>query len=238
MNHHHVQCWWTLLGDVSDRLGELETELPDDELQRASRFKVVEARHRFVLGRTLLRLQLGQLLHVEPARLKLSVGDRGKPRLAAPVASPPTCFNLSHSGDIVVLAVAAVDIGIDVERLRKIANAEGLARRYFSPAEQELVCGLTGAGRDHAFLRIWTRKEAYLKATGIGVGMPLREVETEPDPDAPPRLIAVQGDRGEAARWALVEAEIPGAVCTAATLEERPRIDVRRLRAADFEIAP
>jgi 4'-phosphopantetheinyl transferase len=94
-----------------------------------------------------------------------------------------------------------------------------------------MVLAVSATGRDRAFLRIWTQKEAYLKAIGLGVGMPLREIETEPDPTRPPGLLAVSGDRDEAARWALHEARIPGAVCTVALCGPPSILEVRRFEA-------
>jgi 4'-phosphopantetheinyl transferase len=134
----------------------------------------------------------------------------------------------------VILATAVIEIGIDVEVLRSVPRASAMARRFFSAAERDAVLLAEGGARDRAFLRIWTQKEAYLKATGLGVGMPLREVETEPDPAAPPRLVAVGGDRSEAARWAMTEIGIPGSICTLASLGVVAGIEARRIAANEL----
>jgi 4'-phosphopantetheinyl transferase len=155
-------------------------------------------------------------LGIAPGALIFGIGEHGKPYLVAPKPPAAFGFNLSHSGDVVVLGTAADDIGVDVEKLRPVPNAESLARRFFSPAEGELVGAALDPERDRAFLRIWTQKEAWLKATGLGVGMRLAEVETEADPEKPPRLLAISGDRERARRWSFAEAEIPGAVCVVA----------------------
>jgi 4'-phosphopantetheinyl transferase len=225
---------WTTLADFGDRLGGLLGKLPDDERERAERFRVESARRRFVLARTLLRRELSSRVGRAPDALVFGVRPHGKPHLVEPVCHPAPTFNLSHSGDLVVLAVAEVDVGADVESLRPVPNAEKLARRFFSPAECRAIAELDGAFRDHAFLRVWTQKEAYLKGTGLGVGMRLREVETEPDPAAAPRLIAIGGDPAEAVRWKLHEVEIPGAVCTVASLGDASGIDVIRRTAGDL----
>jgi 4'-phosphopantetheinyl transferase len=230
-----IHLWWASLRDFSSRIDGLETQLPGDEQQRARRFRVPVAGQIFVLARTLLRQVMGGTLNIDPASLVFAAGERGKPHLAAPETGHLPHFNLSHSDQVVVLAVAPMEIGVDVENFRHVANAERLARRFFGPAEWKVVCDLDGAARDHAFLRIWTQKEAYLKATGIGVGMPLREVETEPDPQAPPRLLAITGDRDEAARWTLLEVEVPGAVCTVAVRGPRPSLEVHRFTPAELD---
>jgi len=201
MTDRIVHLSWVSLGGIEAFFDEFEARLPADERQRSARFRVASARHRFVLARTLLRRRLGDALNVDPTALVFANGERGKPHMVIPDLARPPHFNLSHSGDVVVLAVAPTEVGVDVESMREVANAERLARRFFSPAEHEIVHGVDVTERDRAFLRIWTQKEAYLKATGLGVGMPLREVETEPDPAKRPRLLAVAGDRDEAARW-------------------------------------
>ena len=223
------QLLWAKLPDIEGRTDDLLAALPEDERARAGRFRIADARGRFVLGRTLLRRTLGELLAVPGESLALAVDDRGKPRLAERDAQRSLHFNLSHSGRVVALAVAAVPVGVDVEALREVANVERLARRFFSPAEAAAVLAAAGGDRGRIFLRTWTRKEAYLKATGLGIGIALREVETEPDPHRPPRLLAVAGDRTEAARWSLVEVELPQAVGTVAVLGGAPGIVVRRV---------
>ncbi len=226
---------WTTLADFDDRCDGFLEMLPTEEQTRAERFRIESARWRFVLARTLLRRELATIVGVEPSVLGFGVGERGKPHLAEPETAASPRFNLSHSGDFVVLVVGEVEVGVDVENLRPVANAERLAQRFFSPAERRAVFSLDGGERDHAFLRIWTQKEAYLKATGIGVGMPLCGVETEPDPQAPPRLIAIGGDTGEASRWKLHAIEIPGAVCTVASLGAISHFEVRRVTPTDFD---
>jgi 4'-phosphopantetheinyl transferase len=234
MNDHTVDLWWASLASFEPTLDRLEAQLAVDERQRAARYRITAPRHRFVLARVLLRRVLGGLLDTRPSSLVFAAGTHGKPHLALPGFANPPRFNLSHSGDVVVLAVAPDEIGVDVEGRREIPRAERLACRFFSEDESRVVHGLDGAARDHAFLRIWTQKEAYLKATGIGVGVPLCEVETEPDPESPPRLVSVAGDSSEAARWTLFEAEIPDAVCTVAILAPNPTVRIRRALPADL----
>ncbi len=230
-----LRLLWTDLTDFEDRFDEFFEELPAEEKVRAERFRIEFARRRFILARILLRHELAAIVGIDPSELGFEVGGHGKPELAEPNLETPPHFNLSHSGDLVVLAIAGTDVGADVESVRPVPNAEKLAHRFFSPAERLAVFSLDGGARDQAFLRIWTQKEAYLKATGLGVGMPLRGVETEPDPGAPPRLIAICGDQAEAAQWDLKEIELPGAVCTVASLGSVSNVEVVRRTPADFD---
>jgi len=222
------------LEDFNGSYDHLLAELPEEDHERAERIQIAAARHRFVLARSILRRSLGALIGTDPRNLVFSTGERGKPFLSVPQLDDPPRFNLSHSGNVVVFVVGSIDVGVDVESLREVRNAERMARRFFSPNEQSVIQSLVGATRDHAFLRIWTQKEAYLKATGIGVGMPLRGVETEPDPEAPPGLRAIAGDRDEAARWTLLEAEVPGAVCTVAVREPAASLEVQQFMPVDL----
>jgi 4'-phosphopantetheinyl transferase len=235
MTHHSLRLVWMSLEDFEGFYDDLLAELPPEEHARATRFQVTAARHRFVLAHSVLRRSLGSLIDTDPEDLVFSTGERGKPLLADPAIVDPPQFNLSHSGNVVVFVVGPVDVGVDVEGLREVSNATRLARRFFSPSEQSMINALDGATRDHAFLRIWTQKEAFLKATGLGVGMPLCEVETEPDPQVLPRLHAIAGDRVEAARWTLLEARVPGAVCTIAVREPAAELEVERFTPADLE---
>ncbi len=229
-----IRLRWAALPDFDGLLEALQERLPIEEQQRATRFRISEAQHRFILARTMLRRVLGANLGADPRILTFATGNRGKPFMAFPEIEDPPRFNLSHSGSVVALITATVEVGVDIESLREIANAERLARRFFSPGEQSSITRFAGAARDRAFLRIWTQKEAYLKATGLGVGMPLREVETEPDPAEPPGLRAIAGDRNEAASWTLLEVEIPDAVCIVAAREPAVELQVQRLMPVDL----
>lgn len=237
MTEHTIYLQWAILADFAGRFDALEAGLPTPERERAQRFKVPAARRRFVLARTLLRHALGKRLDIAPSALIFGIGEHGKPHLRQPEPPPSFGFNVSHSGEVVVLATAAGEIGVDVEELRTVPTAERLARRFFSPVERDFVLALDGSDRDRAFFRIWTQKEAYLKATGLGVGMPLREVETEPDPTKPPKLLAISGDQEEAASWSLTEVEIPNAVCIVAIKAATAELDVRRFTPDDIEQA-
>jgi 4'-phosphopantetheinyl transferase len=215
----------------------METFLPRlsaEEQQRAIRFRISEARQRFILARVMLRHQLGNASGVVPESLSFATGKHGKPYLDTPGLDHPPHFNLTHSGGLVALAIADDEVGIDIENVRAIAMAQRLAHRFFSPEERKHVFELEGEARDRAFLRIWTQKEAYLKATGLGVGMPLRGVETEPNPAKPPGLRAIAGDREEAARWTLLEADIPGALCTVAVRRPAATIEIKRFTPVDL----
>lgn len=140
----------------------------DEERARAGRFHFAADRARFLGARGLLRALLGHYLAQPPAEVRLRLGASGKPSLDAP--DPPLYFNVSHSGDWALVALARdTELGVDVEAARPLPDLIALAQRFFSPREAAELLGLDAARRECAFFRIWTRKEAFVKATGEGI---------------------------------------------------------------------
>lgn len=182
-----VHVWRAGLDLDPARLVALEALLHRDERGEADRFRTIRDRSRFVAARALLRAILGRYLGAEPAALTLHRDPRGKPRLAAPAAEP-LHFNVSHSEALALYAVAwRREVGVDVERVRTDLPWPALAARFFAPAERAALSrGDPQRGPD-AFARIWTAKEAYLKAIGRGLDAPLQGFSVAPG-DAPVRL--------------------------------------------------
>lgn len=223
-----VQLWWASCAAAARDLSAQVVLLDLDERQRADRIRVDAARHRFVAARALARHALGHFLESSPKEIRFSYGARGKPLLAHPLPDRPLHFNLAHSGDTAVVAVAREELGVDVEALRPVPNADRLARRYCSADEQRWLADRPQVERGPAFLRLWTCKEAYLKAVGIGVGMPLREVSADPGSS---RLRAISGDDEAAARWTLLRVDLPEpAVCTVAVRGSGWQLKLREYR--------
>lgn len=154
-----------------------DSVLSPEELARADRFVFEDDRSRYVTGRTALRTLLGQELGLPPAAVPLESSSHGRP-LCAPLRGRLD-FNLSNSGDVAVIATAPQEnVGVDVETFRAVHDALGLSRHYFSSAEWRELESLDAARRDRAFLTCWTRKEAVLKATGLGLSIAPATVET------------------------------------------------------------
>jgi 4'-phosphopantetheinyl transferase len=142
--------------------------LAPDERVRADRFRHEADRLRFAIGRWSIRALAGPHLGVPADAIRLVAGAHDKPMLAAGHAER-LHFNIAHSGDVVVVAFARRDVGIDVEADRPLADRDELARRFFSAAEVRALDALGEPERTPAFLRCWTRKEALLKAWGTGI---------------------------------------------------------------------
>jgi 4'-phosphopantetheinyl transferase len=179
--------------------------LTADELLRAGRIRIERGRARAVVTRAALRKLLARELGRTPEELTFSAGPHGKPRLADESAG--VRFNLSHSAGLALVAIARdVEVGVDLEEIKPRADLEGVARRVFTEAEREAV----EAGGEDAFYRHWVAKEAFVKATGRGVGS-LRSFEVVLEAPGGARLNHVGGDPAEAAKWTLVPLDLqPG----------------------------
>ncbi|MFP4345859.1 MAG: 4'-phosphopantetheinyl transferase family protein, partial [Anaerolineales bacterium] len=198
-----VRLWWAALDPPFERLAALYDHLDAEERARAARYCVPVVRRRFVAARGILRELLGACRGKPPAQLHFSPNAWGKPELEG-----GPYFNLAHNGDLALYAVAERIVGIDVERVRPLENLEGLAKRFFSPAESEALQALPPTLRLRAFFTTWVRKEAYVKARGEGLRYPLKAFDVPVSPTAPPRLLE---DRhaGDSERWTFHDLRIP-----------------------------
>ncbi|MGD0901115.1 MAG: 4'-phosphopantetheinyl transferase superfamily protein [Thermoguttaceae bacterium] len=212
LDPHEVHLWCTPLDLPRSAIEGLLPALAEDERRRADRFRLGELRDRFIAGRGLLRWVLSRYLRIAPAELRFDYEPRGKPVLRgqgtiAAGEYPRTgdlSFNVSHSHSLAMFAVAAGHpIGVDLEQVRPMRDLEGLVERFFAPAERRQWGQLPETDRPLAFFYGWTRKEAWLKATGSGLSFPLSEFCVNLDPAEPARLISIRGDTGEAAAWRL-----------------------------------
>lgn len=201
---HVVRLFQVDLRTDDALLAECRRLLSEDERQRADRLVVAEVARRFIVGRSVLRQILGHTLGLPPAEIRLIVGPHGKPALADD-SSDFWQFNISHSGDAALIAVTrGRAVGVDLELRTHRLKRDELAARFFSPAECRTYFELPEAQRPAAFYRVWTCKEAYLKAIGAGLSFPLGRFTVSARSDEPPGLLDVDGQPDEPARWAFV----------------------------------
>ena len=199
-----MHVWRACLDLPTVRIQRLRQTLSADELSRVARFKFPADRRRFIASRGLLRAILGRYLSVPPGQLRFSYGPFGKPALVAPLHLDPIDFNLSHSGDLAFYAfVRDRRMGVDLERLSKEVDCESMAERFFSPGEREVWRALPPGARQEAFFTCWTRKEAYLKATGAGLSLELDRFSVSLAPGEPPALLETLDDPQDVDRWSL-----------------------------------
>jgi 4'-phosphopantetheinyl transferase len=205
-----VHVWRASLKLSQSSIASLRRTLTQDELNRAARYRAELDRDRFTASRGLLRAILGRYLGMPPERLRFSYGPYGKPALVPDSGSDKIQFNVSHCCDSAFLAFARNRrVGVDLECIRSLPEASQLADRYFSAKERLAFHALPEGERLSAFFRCWTRKEAFVKARGEGLALPLDGFDVSLAPDEPAKLLAVREDAGEAARWSLRELPAP-----------------------------
>jgi 4'-phosphopantetheinyl transferase len=214
-----VHVWLAALTATPDTSRALWEILDADERARALAFRFSLHRERFLVARATLRLILGRYLGQPPAGLPLRVGANGKPILASSVED--LRFNVSHSEDRALFAVAqAREVGVDIERVRDDPEIEEIARRTFSAREVDALLSLPVAARRSAFFACWTLKEAYLKARGDGLALPLDAFDVSiGGVEGPARLLDVRGAPGEPDRWALRALALDGPYQAALAVE-------------------
>ena len=179
--------------------------LSEAERARARAFAFARDRDRYVLTRGTLRRLLGAALGEAPAALQLVEGEWGKPALSSAHASP-VHFNVSHSGEHALLALAhGRELGVDLERAKDGVDVPGVSRMVFSPEEQRALFLLAPGCVRAAFFQLWARKEALIKAEGTGFAEPSAQFTLTVDPDQPPRLLAHAARPAAVARWRLCD---------------------------------
>jgi 4'-phosphopantetheinyl transferase len=199
-----VQVWRVFLDRIPGDVGGPGEILSPDEEERANRFYFERDRRRFTVARGALRAILGGYLRVDAKSIRFDYGPQGKPRLAS--ATSGIQFNVAHSGELALIAVARErELGIDIELVRPLNSANQIAESFFSPREVAALQSLSRHLAKEAFFACWTRKEAYIKARGGGLSIPLAGFDVSLEPGEPAALLAVRDDPDEVSRWGMVE---------------------------------
>jgi 4'-phosphopantetheinyl transferase len=197
-----VQVWAVQLEASEDRFSQCLSCLSSDEKARAARFHFDEHRRAFILGRSVLRALLGELMETTPGQIQFSYGPKGKPGLVD--SSSPIRFNASNSGNMAVYAFTeGCDIGIDVEQVRPVPEMDHIAKRFFASAETSELMALSERDRGQAFFNCWTRKEAYIKAVGDGLAVPLDSFHVTLRPGVAAEMLCVAGSIEAAKGWTM-----------------------------------
>jgi 4'-phosphopantetheinyl transferase len=221
-DRREVHVWIVELAAGAAAVETCLRSLSADERERAARFRFERLKTAFTLTRGTLRALLGRYLAMEPGSVRFAYGPRGKPRLALPEVALE--FNVSRSGTFAAYAFAAgCPLGVDIEEVRPMSAQEQVVRRFFSPAERQEWLALDASQRDAAFFRCWTRKEAYVKALGDGLAMPLDSFSVSLRPEAPASPIHAAGDPGAASRWSLYSLAPADGYAGALAVPERGR---------------
>jgi len=164
--------------DFRDQVESLAGLLVPDEVRRASRYAFDKDHHAFVIGRSLVRTLLGSYLSLPPQDVPIAFNGYGKPLLDTGKQSGTPHFNVSHSADRVLVAFCTSnEIGVDIEHIRPVKNMAELAQRFFSNREASQVMQSSDQEIASTFFTVWTQKEAYIKARGRGLSLPLDEFD-------------------------------------------------------------
>lgn len=203
--------------------------LPPDELQRGERLLNPLLRRRFFVTRLLVRHILASYLPLRPEELRFLVSPAGKPALVGEEGAAGVRFNITHSGDLLLVAVCrGREVGVDVEEVRPDTDFPAIAGRYFSPAENAVLLSLPPAEQAAAFYRCWTRKEAYLKGRGSGFLIPFDRFSVTLAPGDPAAIVDDRTLPPGAPCWRLADLAVPaGFVAAAAAPGAAPAIVYR-----------
>jgi 4'-phosphopantetheinyl transferase len=230
-----VQLWLCDLDGLDRASLEQNAALLDQgEVARRAAYVRQEDRDRFLVGRVLARRALGHCLGIAPAALAFATGPYGRPYLAVPEAfaglagcAKPLHFNLSHSGALVALAVARQpEVGVDVERLSRHADLDGIAESVFTPSEQAALATVPEPERHRRFFRLWTLKEAYSKAMGMGLALDFKSFGVVPEAGDRAVLVLPPGEDADA--WTLHSPQVrPGYILSLAVRRRGQPVSVQ-----------
>ena len=202
-----VHVWLVNLDDYAP--DDLKLLLTDDEVSRASRFHFDKDRNHFIVARAWLRKLLGAYTGLAAGELRFAYAEKGKPSLEGSRRGALS-FNLAHSHGLAIYAFSrARDLGVDLEFVREDLGDEKIAERFFSRREIQDLKSLPAELRRQAFFDCWTRKEAYIKARGEGLSMPLDEFDVSLMPGEAAVLLRNHKEPEEVSRWSMKSLEVP-----------------------------
>ena len=199
-----LHLWWLTLPLPDNSLARLASCLAPDEAERASRYGSAATRRCYVACRSVLRIILGKYLEIPPQAVSFCYSGYGKPALQGLAAATGLQFNVSHTDGLAVLAIGSgCELGVDVERVRELSDIDGMTRRYFAPAEQQGLALQPAGERARRFFEIWTRKEAVMKALGVGLSLTPERITVSAGPTDRPRLLELRGEAVPVESWFL-----------------------------------
>jgi 4'-phosphopantetheinyl transferase len=221
LGDNEIHVWCASVADAAVQHREMGSLLDAEERARAAHFHFARHRRRFLVAHAILRLLLGAYGGQDPRDVRFNYGPFGKPAMRG---APDLSFNLSHSEERAVYAFARrIDIGIDVEYRRSELASVELAQRFFAPEEAAALRAVPQASRTEAFFRCWTCKEAFVKAVGKGLSLPLDQFVVSLASDMPARLLCIHGNAEAAAEWSLTELPMPNGYTAALAVRGHER---------------
>lgn len=215
-----VDLWHIHIEPPQERILAARTLLSPDELERAARFHFDIHRSRYIAGRAALRGILAQYLGVSAQTLAFVYGEKGKPALAPQVNTRRLEFNLSHSHDRALLGITTGSvIGVDIERINLEFGTDQIATHFFSAGEVDTLLAVPKTERGATFFDCWTRKEAYIKAVGEGLSLPLDSFDVAFGPEVEAALLRVEAAPDAPSRWRMYDIPAPPGYAAAIAVE-------------------
>jgi 4'-phosphopantetheinyl transferase len=200
--------------------------LSPGELERAGKYFFEKDRNRFIVARGVLRKIVGKYLNKDPDQICFEYAAFGKPELKSGSYLPELSFNLSHSENIALFAIASeAHVGIDVEHIRYDMEIGPLASRFFSEKEILALERVKGEKQKNVFFQFWTRKEAFLKATGKGLSFPMERCDVSNADNRNFAPVIIPADTEEHTNWFVLDLE-PGKGYAAAVVADRPEMEI------------
>ena len=226
LGNDEVHVWRATLDLPIARVASLEQTLAADERTRAGRFHYERDRRHFIVARGFLRMILGRYLGRDPRALRFGSNPYGKPSLAAESGGDATLsFNVTHAGGMALYAVTANRaVGIDLEGIRMDVECDSIAEHFFSPRERRMLRAVPSAQRPEAFFHCWTRKEAYVKARGLGLSIALDQFDVSVSLAEPAALLQTREEGQESSHWSLHDLPVGEGYVAALAVEEHPRL--------------
>lgn len=217
-----VDIWHINIEPPPEKIAASRSLLSPDELERAARFHFDIHRNRYIAGRAALRGILAQYLGIPPQALAFVYGEKGKPALAPQVNTRRLEFNLSHSHDRALLGITLGSVlGVDIERINLEFGTDEIATHFFSAFEVDCLLALPKPDRGATFFSCWTRKEAYIKAVGEGLSLPLDSFDVAFGPGVEAALLRVEAAPDAPSRWRMYDIPAPEGYAAAIAVEGR-----------------
>jgi 4'-phosphopantetheinyl transferase len=202
-----IQIWFVRLTGSDEAAAACGSVLGEEEVARAERFHFPHLRREFTFAHGVLRLLLARYLGEDAKHIRFAYGEKQKPKVASPATEVD--FNMSHSGSVAIYAFARrLELGIDIERIRSMDRLSEVAESVFCSEEIADLDALSCEERLRAFFACWTRKEAYIKAMGDGLYLPLDSFRVTLQPADPVRFLHLNGDSLAAGAWTLCDVPI------------------------------
>lgn len=201
-----IHVWRVSLAQTASCLQSLQQTLSTDERTKADRFRFAKDRSQFIVSRGALRAILSRYLNISSHILRFDYNPYGKPSLIVAQGGNTLRFNVSHSRGMALIAITKnLDIGVDIEGINPNFSCLEIAEKFFSPLENSVLRSLPEHLQATAFFTCWTRKEAYIKAVGKGLSIPLNQFDVSLAPGEPAALLNVEENPEEASKWSLIE---------------------------------